>query len=112
MDVSQYLSFADELRATRNDAVKKARDATRLTAANITRDAKLAAPVDTGNLRSSIGFNLSRGNHIVAEIGPTANYGIYLELGTYKMAAQPYLFPATDRHVPAWEAALARIVTL
>lgn len=111
MDASEYLAFAADIRAASVKAVRMAGQATVKTAADITRDAQLMAPVDTGNLRSSIGYTMSKGN-LHAEIGPTASYGIYLELGTYKMRAQPFLFPATDRHVPAYEAALAQIVTL
>ena len=90
----------------------KAARATRKAAAGITRDAKALAPVDTGNLRSSIGMKVTgdgRAGAMRAEIGPTAHYGIFVELGTSRMAAQPYLRPATDRHVPAWVAALEQI---
>ena len=86
--------------------------ATRKAAANIDRDAKTLAPVDTGNLRASIGTTFTgdgRAGVMRAEIGPTAHYGIYVELGTSRMAAQPFLAPATDRHVPGWQAALEQI---
>ena len=81
-------------------------------AADIQRDAKILAPVDTGNLRNSISTTITgdgRTNRMSAEIGPTANYGIYLEFGTSKMRAQPYLFPATDRHEPAILAAMEQV---
>jgi hypothetical protein len=38
----------------------------------------------------------------MAEIGPTASYGIYVELGTSRMRPQPYLGPATEKHAPAF----------
>jgi hypothetical protein len=34
------------------------------------------------------------GSDAVYVVGPTVNYGIYLELGTSKMEPQPYLEPA------------------
>lgn len=67
--------------------------------------AKQKAPVDTGALRASIytrtGNELSPGTQElptpengVAHVGPSVEYGLYQELGTSEMAAQPYLGPA------------------
>lgn len=85
---------------------------TRKAGANITRDAKRLAPVDTGNLRASIGMETTgdgRTGSMRVAVGPTASYGSYVETGTSRMAAQPYLRPATDRHMPGWMAALEKI---
>ncbi len=80
-------------------------------AADIKADAQLMAPVDTGNLRSSITYETQVGaDAVTGEIGPTANYGVYVELGTVKMAPQPYLGPAFDRHSDAFEGALGQIL--
>jgi HK97 gp10 family phage protein len=57
--------------------------------------AKKYAPVDTGLLRSSI-HQAFPGGDIIAQIallGSDCNYAIYQELGTYKMAAQPFMAP-------------------
>lgn len=83
----------------------------RKTAAAITRDARLMAPVDTGNLRASISSTITgdgRNNRMSAEIGPTASYGWFVEGGTSRMAPQPYLFPAADRHEAAFLAAMSQ----
>lgn len=53
--------------------------------------AKEQTPVDTGKLRGSIQTNLSPKQ---AEVGTNVEYAPYVELGTSKMAAQPYLYPA------------------
>lgn len=90
----------------------RAAAATRKTATSIERDAATLAAVDTGNLRASIGTTYAgdgRNGVMTARIGPTANYGAYVEEGTSRMAAQPYLRPATDRHVPGWGKALEQI---
>ena len=81
-------------------------------ASDIERDAKINAPVDTGFLRSSISTDYTgdgRTRSMTAEIGPTASYALYVEFGTSRMRAQPYLFPATDRHEPAILAAMAQV---
>lgn len=57
--------------------------------------AKDLCPVDTGNLRNSI-THTSDGK--AAYIGTNVEYGKYVELGTVKMAAQPYLRPAAEDH--------------
>ena len=66
--------------------------------------AKSLAPVDTGALENSIrAMRLAQGHWVIA---PTVDYGIYLELGTRHMPAQPYLFPALERVRAAFTAAL------
>lgn len=81
------------------------------TALDIERDAKLKAPVDTGNLKGSIGHSDLRlgGDDYSVEIGPTANYGVFVERGTSRMAPQPYMGPAADRHEGPFAQAMAQI---
>lgn len=60
-------------------------------------------PVRTGYLRSTIyskvdGFN--------AEVGATADYAAYVELGTSRMSAEPFLRPAFEAMKPEIAAAL------
>jgi hypothetical protein len=56
--------------------------------------AKIFAPVDTGALRS--GLESIMVEELLARIATDVNYDIYQELGTYKMAAQPFLSPAAE----------------
>ena len=70
----------------------------------IQADAKIGAPVDTGFLRTSITWELE--NPLEGEVGPEAHYGRYVEEGTSRMAPQPYLVPAGDRHLPGFEEAI------
>ncbi len=60
----------------------------------IAQQAENNCPVDTGFLRSTV-FVREAGNDV--EIGFEAHYASYVEFGTYKMAAQPYLRPAFDQ---------------
>jgi HK97 gp10 family phage protein len=53
--------------------------------------AKLNAPVDTGNLRASITTDVQG---LQGEVGTNVEYAAYMELGTSKMKAHPYLYPA------------------
>lgn len=79
-------------------------------ATDIQAGAQNRAPVDTGNLRGSISTSTSRSaSAFTAEVGPTAAYGGYVEHGTSRMRAQPYLRPATDAVLPGLEAALRQV---
>ena len=89
------------------ETTRKAGQVVAKAAADVERIAKTAAPVDTGNLRNSIGTSMQ--GPLAAEIGPTASYGIYLEFGTYKMAASPYMGPAIDRVGPLFTAAMEQL---
>lgn len=68
--------------------------------------AKGFCPVDTGFLRSSIGVDLGFGDGLSATIGPTAEYGAFLEFGTSRMAPHAYMGPALDRVSPSFVAAI------
>ena len=57
--------------------------------------AQQKAPVDTGNLKRSIGLVMRDGG-LTAEVEPTAEYAPYVEFGTRFMNAQPYLKPAFE----------------
>lgn len=49
----------------------------------------------SGNLKESIRLEITDGG-MTAEVEPGAEYAAYVELGTRKMSAQPYLKPAWE----------------
>lgn len=59
------------------------------------RHAKEECPVDTGRLRNSISHSAS-GNS--AYIGTNVEYAPYVEMGTSRMSAKPYLKPAATEY--------------
>lgn len=87
------------------------RAAVKSTADKIRDDAKARAPVQTGHLRSSI---VSESGKVgkEAEVWVWADYGVFVEFGTYKMAARPFLSPAVAAHVDEFADAVGRGVTL
>lgn len=62
--------------------------------------AKLACPVDTGRLRNSISHAV---DGKAAIIGTNVEYAPYVELGTSRMSAQPYLRPAVLEHIAEYK---------
>ena len=67
------------------------------TALLIESDAKRFAPVDTGRLRSSIHADLA-GNGLSATVGTNVSYALFIEFGTRRARAQPFLFPAFEKN--------------
>ncbi|WP_375374084.1 HK97-gp10 family putative phage morphogenesis protein [Hymenobacter aerilatus] len=61
----------------------------------IESDAKELAPVDTGRLRSSIHTEISS-NGLSGVVGTNVSYAPFVELGTTRQRAQPFLFPAYE----------------
>lgn len=73
------------------------RSAPKRVADRIAATARTLVPVDTGALRASIeSVSVEAGKEADVIVGK--EYGIYVELGTYKMAAQPFLYPAVQQH--------------
>lgn len=67
------------------------------------------APVDTGTLKRSIGLEITDGG-MSAEVEPKADYGAYVELGTRKMEAQPYLKPAFEEQSKEFRKDMQKLV--
>lgn len=59
--------------------------------------AKRACPVDTGNLRNSI-THAVEGSEGAVYVGTNVEYAPYVEMGTRRTAAQPFLRPAATEH--------------
>lgn len=106
----ELANLAADLRDAGEKAQNMAADAIAKTAADISSDAKVFAPVRTGNLRASIGYDvIEDSGGVSAEIGPTVDYATYLEHGTSTMAPRKFLGPAFDRRTPYLEQALRSI---
>lgn len=60
--------------------------------------AKALCPVDTGNLRNSITHQVDLSVKGVF-VGTNVEYGPYVELGTVKTHAKPFIKPAIEDHV-------------
>lgn len=92
--------------------IAKTKTVLKKTALDIEANAKAIVPVDTGDLKNSIGHSdmrlLSPSNMFI-EIGPTVNYGQYVELGTSRQAPQAYMGPSADRYGPSFEAAMQQL---
>lgn len=110
-DAHEVIQLTHELQQSTREVRARASRAVRAAGARIERDAKAAAPVDTGNLRNSIhATNTGGGDTVSVEVSTSVNYAIYQELGTSRMAPHPFLFPAFDRNKPAFIQAMEQLV--
>jgi HK97 gp10 family phage protein len=91
--------------------MKLASEVVRKTAGDIAAQAELIAFQkdihDTGHLIGSI--NAQPTGELSAEVAVGAEYAVYHEFGTYKMAARPFFFPAVERVRPSFEAAMRQL---
>lgn len=108
LDTTQVASLAVDIGNAGPKARRAGSFAIRKAGADIERDAKILAPVDTGDLENSISTTVSDGGMTV-EVGPTVEYAIYQEFGTSTQPPQAFLGPASDRHIPLLEQAIGRI---
>ena len=68
-------------------------------------DAKAKVPVKTATLQRSIHTVMSNGG-LSARIGPSVFYGLFVEFGTRRMGARPYMRPAAEKNLPAFMASV------
>lgn len=71
-------------------------------------EAKAIVPVDTGNLKGSI--TTEKEGDFTAIVSANTDYAGYVEYGTYKMAAQPYMMPAAEIVGPQFVQAIETLV--
>lgn len=111
MDMADFNTLAADLGKLAKDTLPLVRVIVQKSAGDIKRDAQLFAPVDTGTLRSSIGYETHElAASVTAEIGPTVDYGAHVEYGTSTQPPQAYIGPAFDRHAGEFEKAIGSIV--
>ena len=99
-DVKDVRRFAFDLRKTGIRSRVEVRAVVQKLCADTQADAQALSPVDTGFLRSSITYTINDTPvGTTGEVGPTADYGDYVESGTSRMGPQPYMLPAFTRQL-------------
>ena len=80
----------------------------RKSAHDVEANAKAVVPVDTGALKNSIDTTME--SEFTAIVAPHTEYAVFVEFGTHKMGAQPYMTPAAEIVRPAFEAAMKQLL--
>ncbi|MBS7622803.1 HK97 gp10 family phage protein [Candidatus Bathyarchaeota archaeon] len=86
------------LQAWRAAIPERVTDVMKAYAALMVEMAQSIVPVRTGFLQSTIQCAIAEIFHVIFEA--TAPYAAYVEYGTYKMAARPYMRPALEAYIP------------
>lgn len=111
IDASDFRKLSADLSKAAGKVGNRAQLVVRKSLVDGVAAAKNRVPVDTGNLKGSITHSdlrtVGSTGTVGGEFGPTANYGEYVELGTSRMAPQPFMGPAADLIAPGFEQAMA-----
>jgi len=86
----KYQSYRRQVKQRMDTAKKNMLDAVGIAAKNYV---KFVTPVDTGALRASINYKTSENAVHVGSTLTKEDYPVYVEKGTRKMKAQPYIEP-------------------
>lgn len=109
-DYSEVRRLAADLSGLAKRVLDSASRIVEKTAADTVADAQALVPVRTGNLRASIGYEVTRtASSVAAEVGPTASYGHYVEFGTSRMGPRPYMGPAFTRRRDLFVRAMSQV---
>lgn len=93
IDRKQLNDLIDNLKTIGDEVADAVFSEIEASALEIETDAKLNCPVDTGNLRASIKSIYDR-KTFAAGVFSNVEYAPYVEFGTSKQQAQPFLYPA------------------
>lgn len=97
LTMNRFPELSAQLQARAEQIVTKA-------AFDVEAEAKTVVPVDTGNLKNSIQTAKVEPLKAIVHTG-TVEYAEYVEYGTSRMAAQPYMTPAAEAVRPAYHRA-------
>lgn len=106
LNVSQVIDLAHDIRGNAAVTEPRAQAIVAKGGHDLVAVAQSICPVDTGALKNSISVDVAG---LSFEAGPTQEYGWYVEGGTSRMHAEPYMGPAADEVLPQVEDALAQL---
>jgi hypothetical protein len=108
VDLSEVEDLVIDLGRVGSEIEPLVRAVTAKTLYDTEADGKNFAPVDTGALKNSIGFDLDP-DGMGGEVGPTVEYAPYQEYGTSTQPGTPHMGPAFVKNVEPYVAALETV---
>lgn len=91
-------SLMEQIGATAAATIEAAASAMKLTAGQVQATAKQVAPKRTGYMANNISVESVRktATSVTGTVNAKADYSSFVEFGTYKMSAQPFIRPAVS----------------
>ncbi len=108
-DLSGLTAHANRLRAASLRVGVEAAAVIHAGAEAAVREVRARCPVDEGEMRNSVGFDLLDAG-LRAVIGPTDPAARFVEYGTSTVAPRPFVHPGVDAVRPQVAAALAAVM--
>ena len=105
--MSDLARYAEGLRGNADTLTRRASQVVRKAALDTMADAKMLAPVDTGNLRNSITTDARPGD-LMAVVEATADYAAAVEFGI-EQRPQPFMRPSQERNTPGFIDAISQL---
>lgn len=112
VEISGLRQLARNIESYNEGKKKELRNAANGAGVNVDRKAKRKTPVDTGRLRSSLHVVVAGTNNdpetgistdeLEAAVATNVEYAKFVEKGTARMKARPFLFPAWESERPAY----------
>lgn len=91
-------SLMEQLGATEAATIEAAASAMKLTTGQVQATAKQVAPKRTGYMANNISVESVKktATSVTGTVNAKADYSSFVEFGTYKMSAQPFIRPAVS----------------
>lgn len=102
------IKFIDNTAQVLKEMKKKKETALEIIGAKAESYAKMLCPVLTGRLRNSISH--AQLNEDTEVIGTNVHYAPYVEMGTRRQRAKPYLRPAAENHSAEYRSIIERVM--
>lgn len=93
--LTEFINFTEQLS---RDVEDQAKDIVKQATLQTERNAKQLAPVDTGYMRNSISSSFTHGG-LVGTVTANAEYALFVEFGTTRQPAQPFMFPSFHQNI-------------
>lgn len=104
--MNEFAKFANDIKAAARELDGAGVDVAARVGRRALRTAESIAPVESGDLRE--GLHVTReGERVTVEV--TNYYSTFQEFGTTKMAPNPFVGPAFQRHAPELVAEVERV---
>lgn len=95
LQAAKRAKLREALKELPEDLRKAVKKALRESAMAVRKDARARVPERTKALRKSISFKVHK-DGLSAIVRPTKHYGLFVEHGTKRQEAQPYMKPAAE----------------